>query len=117
MTPMMKLINALNALVSALQEIAGEEAKAETGRFEEIYTPPELEEEVKNQSKKEQPAPAEPAKEITVADVRKLLAEKSRMGYKAEVMELVHKHGADKVSSLKESEYATVMKEAEQIGK
>ena len=117
MTPMMKLINALNALVSALQEIAGGEAKAETDKFVEIYTPPELEEETKKQPEKEQPAPAESAKEITVADVRKLLAEKSRMGYKAEVMELVHKHGADKVSSLKESEYAAVMKEAEQIGK
>ena len=117
MTPMMKLINALNALVAALQEIAGEETKAELSGFVNIYTPTELEEESGKQPQKEQPAPAEPAKEITVADVRKLLAEKSRMGYKAEVMELVHKHGADKVSSLKESEYAAVMKEAEQIGK
>ena len=115
MTPMMKLINALNALVSALQEIAGEEAKAETDKFVEIYTPPELEKTPVQQT--ENKTSAEPSKEITVADVRKLLAEKSRMGYKAEVMELVHKHGADKVSSLKESEYAAVMKEAEQIGK
>lgn len=109
MTPMMKLINALNAVIVALQEIAGEETKTEIDSFENIYTPPELEEKSAEQ-------PAEPTKEITVADVRKLLAEKSRMGYKAEVMELVHKHGADKVSSLKESEYAAVMKEAEQIG-
>ena len=117
MTPMMKLINALNTLVSALQEIAGDEAKTETDKFVEIYTPPELVEETGKKPEKEQSVSAEPAKEITVADVRKLLAEKSRMGYKAEVMELVHKHGADKVSSLKESEYAAVMKEAEQIGK
>ena len=106
MTPIMKLVNALNAVISALQELAQQQAKAEMNTFENIYPPPETEEKS-----------AEPTKEITVADVRKLLAEKSRMGYKAEVMELVHKHGADKVSSLKESEYAAVMKEAEQIGK
>ena len=117
MTPMMKLINALNALVSALQEIAGGEAKAETNKFVEIYTPPELEEETRKQPEKKQPAPAEPQKtEVTLDDVRKVLAEKSRMGYKAEVMELVHKHGADKVSELPEGTYAEVLKEAEQIG-
>ena len=43
MTSMMKLINALNALITALQEIAGEETKIEMGQFVEIYTPPELE--------------------------------------------------------------------------
>jgi len=115
MTPMMKLINALNALVAALQEIAGEETKIEMGQFVEIYTPPELEEESGKQPEKEQPA--EPQKtEVTLDDVRKVLAEKSRMGYKAEVKALVKKHGADKVSSLKQTEYATVIKEAEQIG-
>ena len=59
--------------------------KLDINDYEEIYTLPELEE-----KSTEQPAPAEPAKEITVADVRKLLAEKSRMGYKSEVMALVH---------------------------
>ncbi len=116
MTPMMKLINALNALVAALQEIAGEETKIEMGQFVEIYTPPELEEESGKQPEKEQPAPDESVKGITLDDVRKVLAEKSRMGYKAEVKALVKKHGADKVSSLKQTEYAAVIKEAEQIG-
>lgn len=112
MTPMMKLINALNALVAALQEIAGEETKAENDSFENIYTPPELEE-----KSAEQPAPAEPQKaEVTLDDVRKVLAEKSRMGYKSEVKALVKKHGADKVSELPEGTYAEVLKEAEQIG-
>ena len=113
MTPMMKVINALNTLIRALQELAVQETKTELSTFEEIYTPPELEE-----KPAEQTAPAaEPPQEITVAEVRKLLAEKSRMGFKAEVMDLVRRHGADKVSGLKLEEYAAVMKEAEQIGK
>ena len=105
MTPIMKLVNALNAVIAALQELAQQQAKAEMNTFENIYPPPETEEKS-----------AEPTKEITVADVRKLLAEKSRMGYKAEVKALVKKYGADKVSELPEGTYAAVLKEAEQIG-
>ena len=89
--------------------------KLDINDYEEIYTPPELEEKSAEQPEKEQPA--EPQKtEVTLDDVRKMLAEKSRMGYKAEVKALVKKHGADKVSELPEGTYAGVLKEAEQIG-
>ncbi|MBR7084808.1 MAG: rRNA biogenesis protein rrp5 [Oscillospiraceae bacterium] len=114
MTPMMKLINALNALVAALQEIAGEETKIEMGQFVEIYTPPELEE--PSAQPAETKASAEPEK-VTLDAVKAVLVEKSRMGFKAEVKALVKKHGADKISALQESQYAAVLKEAEQIGK
>ena len=112
MTSMMKLINALNALVAALQEIAGEETKAETEKFVEIYTPPELEEPPAQETK----TSAEPAA-VTLDAVKAVLVEKSRMGFKAEVKALVKKYGADKISALQESQYAAVLKEAEQIGK
>ena len=121
MTPMMKLINALNAVIVALQELVVTETKSEIDSFENIYTPPELEEKSTEQPEKEQPKKeqsAEPQKtEVTLDDVRKVLAEKSRMGYKAEVKALVKKYGADKVSELPEGTYAAVLKEAEQIGK
>ena len=39
------------------------------------------------------------------------------MGFKAEVKALVKKYGADKISALQKSQYAAVLKEAEQIGK
>ena len=42
--------------------------------------------------------------------------EKSRMGFKSEVKALVKKYGADKISDLQESQYADILKEAEQIG-
>ena len=112
MTSMMKLINALNALVAALQEIAGEETKIEMGQFVEIYTPPELEEPPVQETK----TSAEPTT-VTLDAVKAVLVEKSRMGFKAEVKALVKKHGADKISALQESQYAAVLKEAEQIGK
>ena len=109
MTSMMKLINALNTLVTALQEIAGEETKIETGQFVEIYTPPELEEPAAQETKT--------SVAVTLDAVKAVLVEKSRMGFKAEVKALVKKHGADKISALQESQYAAVLKEAEQIGK
>ena len=112
MTPMMKLINALNALITALQEIAGEETKIEMGQFVEIYTPPELEEPPAHETK----VSVEPEK-VTLDAVKAVLVEKSRMGFKAEVKALVKKYGADKISALQESQYAAVLKEAEQIGK
>ena len=112
MTSMMKLINALNALITALQEIAGEETKIEMGQFVEIYTPPELEEPTAQETK----VSAEPTT-VTLDAVKAVLVEKSRMGFKAEVKALVKKYGADKISALQESQYAAVLKEAEQIGK
>jgi len=116
MTPMMKLINALNAVVVALQELVVKETKSEIDSFENIYTPPELEEKSAEQPEKEWSAEPQKA-EVALDDVRKVLAEKSRMGYKAEVKALVKKYGADKVSELPEGTYARVLKEAEQIGK
>ena len=106
MTPIMKLINALNAVVAALQEVAAEELKTEMGTFEEIYTPPEL---------KEQPE-EEPTKAVTLEEVRSVLSSKSRAGFKKEVKALLKKHGADRLSEIKEEEYAALLKEGEKIG-
>ena len=55
-------------------------------------------------------------KPASLADVRAMLAEKSRAGFTAEVRALILAHGADKLSGIDPSEYAAVMKEAEAIG-
>ena len=115
MTPMMKLINALNALVAALQEIAGEETKIEMGQFVEIYTPPELEEPPAQPTETKTSAETQKA-EVTHDDVRAALAEKSRLGFKNEVKALMKKYGADKVSALPQDKCAEILKEAEKIG-
>ena len=115
MTPMMKLISALNALVAALQEIAGEETKIEMGQFVEIYTPPELKEPPAHPTETKTPAKPQKA-EVTHDDVRVALAEKSRLGFKNEVKALMKKYGADKVSALPQDKCAEILKEAEKIG-
>ncbi len=61
--------------------------------------------------KEEAPAPAP----IKIEDVRRELAEASRSGKTAEVRELLKKHGAAKLSEIKESEYAELLKEAKNL--
>lgn len=61
-----------------------------------------------------QPEPEKKAP--TLADIRALLAEKSRDGFTAEVRAIIVSHGANKLSEIDPSEYAAVMKEAEGIG-
>ena len=111
MTPIMKLINALNAVVAALQEVAAEELKTEMGTFEEIYTPPELKDQPEKDDSQE-----EPPKAVTLEEVRSVLSSKSRAGFKKEVRALLKKHGADRLSEIKEEEYAALLKEGEKIG-
>ena len=66
------------------------------------------------------PAPAaeeEPVKAVTKEDVRLVLAEKSRSGYRAEVKALLTAHGAEKLSDITDPEtLAAILKEAEVIG-
>ena len=49
---------------------------------------------------KADPMPAQEEKSMTLAEVRAVLAEKSRAGHTAEVRELLLKHGAEKVSDI-----------------
>ena len=65
------------------------------------------------------PAPAaeEPVKAVTKEDVRAILAEKSRSGFRAEVKALLTAHGAEKLSDITDPEtLAALAKEAEVIG-
>lgn len=62
------------------------------------------------------PAKKAKAKEVTLAEVRAVLAEKSRQGHTAEVKELLAKYGADKLSEVDASKYAELKAEAEVLG-
>lgn len=57
----------------------------------------------------------QPKKKITLEEVRKVLAGLSRDGYTKEVRELLQKHGANKLSAIKEDEYESILKEAEEV--
>lgn len=52
-------------------------------------------------------------KALTLTDVRKVLAEKSRNGNTAKVKELLIKYGADKLSEIDPSKYSALLAEVE----
>ena len=86
-------------------------------------TPEESAEKPKGKAKAAKPAPAkesekpvEPEKQLTLADVRAVLAEKSRAGFTEEVKALIAKHGADRLSEVPETEYAALLADAEVLG-
>lgn len=54
---------------------------------------------------------------LTIEDVRRVLAQKSREGFTAEIRTLLEKHGADRLSKIAPEHYAVLLKEAESIGK
>lgn len=80
-----------------------------SAEYQQIYPPVE-------EPQPEPVNPEPPAKPVTLAEVRAVLANKSRAGFTEEVKQLVMKHGAEKLSGVPESEYAALMKEAESLG-
>ena len=54
-------------------------------------------------------------KEVSLEQVRALLAEKSQDGFTAEVRELILKYGAEKLSLLDPKHYVDLMKDAEEL--
>lgn len=78
--------------------------------FEQNYPP------MAEQPKAEITPETEPIEEVTLPEVRAVLANKSRAGFTEEVKQLLMKHGAEKLSGIAESEYAALLKEAENLG-
>ncbi len=64
---------------------------------------------------KEEQVP-ESVKELSLIEVRKILAEKSRAGFTAEVKQILLKHGADKLSQIAPAEYAALVADVEVLG-
>lgn len=60
--------------------------------------------------------PKKEDKPLTLEDVRAVLAEKARAGYKDEVRALLQKHGADRLSAVDAADYVALIKEAEVLG-
>lgn len=61
---------------------------------------------------------SETAKEpdIPLEKVRMVLAEKSQLGFTAEVRAIIGKYGADKLSAVDKAYYADILKDAEVLG-
>ena len=112
MDPMMELVNALNALTAALQKFSSQTTNAYLDTFEEIYDP-DKDEPQAAEAPKDQPTPKNEEATVTFVQLRSRLSEISRSGHTQEVKELIAKYGAEKLSDLAESDYATVLAEAE----
>ena len=54
--------------------------------------------------------------DIPLEKVRMALAEKSQLGFTAEVREIIVKYGADKLSAVDKAFYADILKDAEVLG-
>lgn len=64
-------------------------------------------------SEKDDPEPQK--KELTLVDVRVVLADKSRAGHTYEIRELLHKYGANKLSDVDPKNYEALIRDAEEI--
>ena len=95
MEPMMELVNALNSVSKAIDRLSQNKAEKVIESYEPI---------------------TEPAKEVTLTDVRSVLAEMSRAGHAEQVKLLLQNHGADKLSGIDPTEYSALLKEAKEIG-
>lgn len=63
-------------------------------------------------------SPKEPeAPKLTLEDVRTVLATKARMGYRAEVRDLLLKYGAEKLSEIDPAKYPELLQDAEALSK
>ena len=68
-------------------------------------------------TKEEMPETKEPEKKaLTLAQVRAVLAEKSRDGFTKEVKAILVKHGAEKLSGIDPAEYEALLLEVEVLG-
>ncbi|MCM3761059.1 rRNA biogenesis protein rrp5 [Alkalihalobacillus oceani] len=93
---LLNVVTDLNNLSESVQAIAGL-----------------LESNEKESSKKQQSVKAE--KQISLEEVRAVLAEKSHDGFTAEVRALLQKYGASKLSEIDPSKYAALLADAEEL--
>ena len=96
---LLDVVSDLRALADSVQAIA--DAIASNG-------PDEI-------TKPEQPKPEKQSeeKQLTLEEVRAVLAEKSHDGFTAEVRALLEKYGASKLSQIDPSKYAALLADAE----
>lgn len=114
MDKMFELINALNALTKAVGALTEKVTSEYLNTFETIYDSAEDEPQA-TEAPKEQPAPEQKTETVTFVQLRSRLAEISRAGHTAEIKELITKHGAEKLSDVKETDYAALLAEAEEL--
>ena len=113
---LLDIVSDLKHLSDSLEEYAKavvQNEKLSLNDFEQIYPPVEDENTAIDAVPEKE---TEPLKAVTLTEVRAVLAGKSREGFTEEVKQLLMKHGAEKLSGIAKSEYAALLKEAENLG-
>ena len=102
------------AMLDAIEEISTQFAQLAN----EVSAKPETETQVLTKEEKTaEPQVAEEPKTATMEEVRGLLAEKSRSGFRAEVKALLTAHGVEKLSEITDPvELGKLKAEAEELG-
>jgi len=98
---LLDVVTDLQNLAGSLQTIAEALASNEESPRTEEKTP----------VKKEKPK----KKELSLEEVRTLLAQKSQAGYTADIKKLLEKYGATKLSEIDAKDYEVLMKDAEEL--
>ena len=62
-----------------------------------------------------EPAPQEPVPEITLEEVRGVLADISRAGFTADVKKLIVKYGAERLSDVDPNNYSALLNDAKEL--
>ena len=94
------VVDGLHSLADDIQTIADALAGDESAAAEEAASPA--------------PAPEKP--QLTLEEVRAVLAEKSHDGFTKEIRELLEKYGAPRLSEIDPANYAALLKDAEVLG-
>ena len=95
--------------IKLLMEIK-EDAENLASRIGVILTALESDEELPKEEKAKQEE-----KTYEIEDVRKILADKSRLGHTAKIRELLEKYGAKKLSEIEPSNYKDLVADVEKL--
>lgn len=100
---LLNLVVDMRSVADDLQILAEALASDDEQKDTKVQQPPQT-------STKEESTP------LRLEDVRAVLAAKSRDGYGAQVREIIAKYGGSKLSDVKPTDYAAVLKDAEGFG-
>ena len=107
---LLDVVNDMRSLADSIQAVCDALTSDEPAETSQTETPAAVPEE---SPKKPEKAEAEKQPEITLEQVRGVLADKSRSGKTAEVRAIIQKYGADRLSGIDPKDYPAVLADAE----
>lgn len=107
---LLDVVNDMRSLAESIQAVCDAFVSDEPAETSQTETPAAAPKESPNKPEK---ADAVKQTEITLEQVRGVLADKSRSGKTAEVRAIIQKYGADRLSGIDPKDYPAVLADAE----